>query len=290
MARASHRRLLRSVVVAACLICAAAVLTGSAVSRQPLRVLQLNLCDSGKAECYTGRSVIEAAAVLRAAAPDMVTLNEVCEADVYALGRTLTDIHGSGVVSAFKAAPDRPSGEATRCRNGQAYGIGLLLHVPASRGYTTHGATYPIQDPSDPEERVWLCVYATGAFYACATHLASMNATVALAQCRFLLNTTIPALRARDGYPPVVLGGDLNLRYGARPDMRSCMPPGYLHRGDGDLQHILATSNFAVRSSSVIDMGRTTDHPGLLVALSHAGAGPAPVGLHRASWPSSGSA
>ena len=47
-----------------------------------LRVLQLNLCDSGLAGCYTGRAVRAAAEVVRGERPDVVTLNEVCRDDV----------------------------------------------------------------------------------------------------------------------------------------------------------------------------------------------------------------
>jgi hypothetical protein len=95
-----------------------------------------------------------------------------------------------------------------------------------------------------------------------------MNAAVALAQCRYLLNTAIPALHTRDGYRPTVLGGDLNLRYGTAPDMRPCMPSGYVHIGDGDVQHIVATGDFTVRSSRSIDMDETTDHPGLMATIA----------------------
>ena len=36
----------------------------------PVGVLQLNLCGSGIAACYTGRSTVEAAALIRARIPD----------------------------------------------------------------------------------------------------------------------------------------------------------------------------------------------------------------------------
>src|SRR5262245_25680133 len=54
------------------------------VPAEPVRVLQLNLCGSGIAACYTGRSTAEAAAVIRAQTPDLVTLNEICQDDVSA--------------------------------------------------------------------------------------------------------------------------------------------------------------------------------------------------------------
>jgi endonuclease/exonuclease/phosphatase family metal-dependent hydrolase len=264
----------RSVAFGACLVAIAALLTGSPAAskgmRNPFRVLQMNLCNSGLAGCYTGRSVTEAAAVIRADSPDVVTLNEVCQADVYALGRTMADLYsGAPIVRAFKAAPDRRTASATRCRNGQPYGIGLLAHIPASyRGHTTYSGIYPTQDTGDPERRAWLCVYATAHFYACTTHLASTSSTIALAQCGYLLNTAIPAVRTRGGYEPTVLGGDLNLRYGGSADVRSCVPSRFPHRHDGAAQHVVATTDFTVSSSRLIGMDGTTDHPSLLVALT----------------------
>jgi endonuclease/exonuclease/phosphatase family metal-dependent hydrolase len=264
-----RRGLPRPLAVAVLLALTVAFLTGAPADGRlagtPSRVLQLNLCDSGIASCYTGRAVARAGAVIRADAPDLVTLNEICQEDLYPLDRALVAVHGGGaVVSAFKAAVDRRTGGDFRCRNGQPYGVGLLLHVPGpSTGYSTDGGVYPQQDTRDPEERVWLCVYATGDVYACVTHLASTSATVALAQCRYLLTTAIPAARRSGGYRPTVLGGDLNLT-----DPRSCVPPGYVRRGDGGVQQVVATDDFVVDAAGTVDMARTTDHPGLLVTLA----------------------
>lgn len=274
MARPSYRKFRMAVVVALCLGCTGGLLTGSLAqpaARESLRVLQMNLCDSGIAECYTGRSVAEAAAVIRTDDPDVVTLNEVCRDDVSALDRTMVGVHPGGtVVWAFKAATDRRTAGAFRCRNGQPYGIGLLAHIPApDRGYSTYSGIYATQDPGDPEERAWLCLDAVGSYYACTTHLANTNSTVALSQCRFLLRTAVPAVRAQGGGDaPTVLGGDLNLSYGGIPDVRSCLPSGYLDTGDGGVQFIVATTDFTVSSDRSIGMGGTTDHPGLLVALT----------------------
>jgi hypothetical protein len=262
MARASHRGPLAAALVVVCLAVAAVVLAGSTTYRHPVRLLQLNLCGSGKAACYTGRAVTEAAGVLRKVAPDVVTLNEVCAGDVPPLERALSAVHGGGIVSAFKPAPDRPAGRATRCLNGQDYGIALLAHLP-ERGHALYSGIYPIQDPGDPEERVWICLHA-GSYAACTTHLASANADVALAQCRHLLGTTVPALHRRHGPKPTVVAGDLNLRYGVRPDLRPCLPDRYVRLGGDGLQHILATVDFPVRSSGSVDMRGATDHPGLL--------------------------
>lgn len=283
MARPSYRRRWKFLVVVVCLIAAGALAaSGAATARpaisSPFRVLQMNLCDSGIARCYTGRSVTEAAAAIRTGHPDVVTLNEVCRDDVHVLKRALMAASRSGVVvSAFKAAIDRRTASVYRCRNGQPYGIGVLAHLPASHSrYTTDSGIYPTQDPRDPEERVWLCLHPIGSFYSCTTQLANTSRTVALAQCGYLLQTAIPAVRARDGeYQPTVLGADLNLDGGPQ-DIRSCVPLGYLHKGDGGVQYVVATIDFALSSDRSIGMDGTTDHPGLLVALttSDAGAGP----------------
>jgi hypothetical protein len=267
-------RFRRSVAIVVCLIGAAAALTGPRVAGEaappPFRVLQMNLCNSGIAGCFTGEAVAAAAAVIRAQVPDVVTLNEVCESDVDELGDTLRDVHrGEVVVWHFKAAGDRRTGDAAECLNGERYGNGLLVRIPAPyRGHTTYDGIYPAQDPLDPEERAWLCVHATGAFYACTTHLSYITPEVAPAQCGYLLSTAIPAIQAQRGYEPTVLAGDFNLIAGGTRDLRSCLPPGYLREDDGGVQHILATTDYLLRSRTLIDMDGTTDHPSLLVALA----------------------
>lgn len=280
MAHPWHRSLRRPAIVALCLVLAGGATSASGaqmtapITAGPVRVLQMNLCDSGIAPCYTGRSVAEAADVIRADDPDVVTLNEVCRDDVDELDRALSGVGrsadgGGGVVSVFKPAGDRRTAGAFHCLNGQPYGIGLLVRIPAYRGYTTSSGIYPTQDLGDPEERVWLCLYAIGSFYACTTHLANTSAVVALAQCDYLLHTAIPAVRQRDGAEePTVLGGDLNLGLAGPQDVRGCVPHGYLRRGDGGVQYVLATTDFSLSSDRSIAMDGTTDHPGLFVALT----------------------
>jgi hypothetical protein len=241
----------------------------SGVTGPTLRALQLNLCDSGIAPCYTGRSVATAAAVIRDQRPDIVTLNEVCRADVAVLMRALSDGSRGTVVSAFRAAADRPTHGPFRCRNGEQYGIAVLALIPsAAHGYRTYGGVYPVQDLLDPEERVWLCIHAPAAFYACTTHTASTSTTVALAQCRYFLDSAVPIMRRDGGADPVILGADLNLPAGGTPDPQSCLPDGYQRVDDGSRQDFVTSPGFAFRSRAIINMHATTDHPGLLVELT----------------------
>ncbi|WP_246001393.1 endonuclease/exonuclease/phosphatase family protein [Allorhizocola rhizosphaerae] len=234
------------------MVLVAAVVTGSTAPPRTIRILQMNLCNSGIAGCYTGRAVQQATALIAAESPDVVALNEVCRDDVAALGEAVGKA-GWTVVSAFHPAPDRRTGQATLCRNGQPFGIGLVMRLPRPTQTTTHPGAYPMQDPGDPEERVWLCLAAAGRFTACTTHLA-INPAIALAQCRHLLSAVISAR-------PALAAGDFNLR-----DMRECVPPGYHSRNDEGLQHVVATTGVTLRSGRPIDMAGATDHPALLVA------------------------
>lgn len=277
----------KALAVACCLASSAGLLAGctagraashpSSVSRlgsstrpggTTLRVLQMNLCDSGIARCYTGgRSVSMAAALIHAERPEIVTLNEVCRADVSVLERAMSATYpGARVASAFKPATDRSTNGPYRCLNGQQFGDGVLALVPSSaRGYRTDGGSYPIQDLTDPEERVWLCIAVAARFAACTTHLASTSTTIALAQCRYFLRSAVPRIRRRDGNDPVILGADLNL---SADNSRSCLPVGFQRADDGARQDVVAGPGVMVRSRAVIDMHGTTDHPGLLVEVT----------------------
>ncbi|MFY1702700.1 endonuclease/exonuclease/phosphatase family protein [Micromonospora sp. WMMA1923] len=277
--------------------------TGPAAPDRPagvtqLRVLQANLCNSGQAGCYTGRSVARTAEVIRAETPDVVTLNEACRDDLDALRPAMEQAPGT-VIPAFRAARNARTGDAYRCVNGQQYGVGLLVRLPtanpehtanpgdtadpehtanpghtadpgatADPGHTVHSGIYPAQDPADPEQRAWLCLDAPTVVYACTTHLAYTSSSLALAQCGHLLGVEIPQRRADAREQPTVVSGDLNLRHGGTPDVRSCVPTDYLHVHDGAVQQLMASGRVTIDSSRSVDMAGTTDHAGFLVTLT----------------------
>ena len=235
-----------------------------------VRVLQLNLCNSGIAGCYTGRSIPKAAAVIRVEIPDLITVNEICHDDLSTLRQALADVlPGEDVVAAFAAARDRRTGKEFRCRNGQSYGIGLISRWPSVPGSSNAAGIYPTQDTEDPEERAWLCltVAAPPAVTGCTTHLDDRKREVTVTQCRYLFGTVIAGLRDGDTAAPAVLGADLNLR-SDDPNLRSCLPTGSAVADDGGVQHVVATPEFLVIGFRRIDLRGTTDHPGLLVTLS----------------------
>jgi endonuclease/exonuclease/phosphatase (EEP) superfamily protein YafD len=212
----------RRIAVLGCLFVSALLVIGSVTAGASwggpsahdgtrVRMLQLNLCNSGLAGCFTGRSAAAATALIRDEAPDLVTLNEVCRDDMPVLERALAEVARGGATSwAFQAAHDRRTGDVVRCRDGQPYGIGLVTRRAPRAGDAT-GGIYPVQDSGNAEQRAWLCLDVVG-FAACTTHLNNSDSAVARAQCDYLLDTAIPGVRARLGNAPVLLGGDLNLR------------------------------------------------------------------------------
>lgn len=239
-------------------------------SHYPFWILQLNLCNSGVAKCYDGgASVPEGASVIRSTAPDVVTLNEICEPDVAQLASALSAAYaGSTVVWAFKAAQDRNSGTAYKCKNGTSYGIGLIAHVPAPyNGHQVFSGIYAAQDTKSAEMRAWLCLSATGSYHACTTHLASTSGSVALSQCKDLMTNIVPAVRAAGGSAPAVVGGDLNMKYRGSPNAQDCVPGGFYRKGDGDVQHIMASTDLAFSSSRSIGMAHT-DHDAWFIATT----------------------
>ncbi len=253
---------------------AAAAAAAAAPAPAPtVRVLQLNLCGSGIAGCFTGRATDRAAVVIRAEVPDLVTLNEVCQDDVADLERALADAVPDGtVVSAFQPARDGRTGAPYRCRNGGQYGIGLVSRWPSVPGSVPAGGIYPVQDRDDPEERAWLCLdaAATPPVAVCTTHLAYTKREVAGGQCRYLFGTVIAGIRARDGVEPVVLGGDLNLGSGDSTDLKACLPLDSALVDDGGQQHVVATPEYLVADHWTVDLRGASDHPGLLVTLAPA--------------------
>jgi endonuclease/exonuclease/phosphatase family metal-dependent hydrolase len=242
------------------------------IAATPVRVLQLNLCNSGIAGCYTGRAAAAAAAVIRAETPDLVTVNEVCQDDMPTLQQALAEaVPDSAVTSAFQPARNAGTEEPYRCRNGRQYGIGIVSRWPTVSEFSSDRGIYPAQDADDPEQRAWLCldVAATPTVSVCTTHLAYTKREIAGAQCRYLFDTVITGMRARDGAAPLVLGGDLNLGSGDSPDLEACLPAGYELVDDGGQQHVVATPDLVAADSRTIDLDGSTDHPGLLVTLTH---------------------
>lgn len=238
-------------------------------------VLQLNLCSSGFAVCFTGRAVGRAVDVVGTVRPDALTLNEVCEPDVERLRRAVAEAGGPDgtAVSRFVPVTDARTGRAVLCRDGGRYGVGVVVRTTGSpdgsadvRG--TWSGTYPLQDAHQAERRVWACLAVAARPTVCTTHLSSGSAAFALGQCRYLFGQVVPALGTS---APVVVSGDLNLRSGTAFGLRPCVPldrrPG-TDVDDGGVQHVVAGVGTRVVTRRLTGMRGTTDHPGLVVELT----------------------
>ena len=249
------RPITRLVAVVSLVLSGMAV-TPAASAATTVKVLQLNICHSGVAGCYTGDAVMtKAVSVISSTRPQVLSVNEACSGDVERLRAAM------GAVRVQFVAAQRPDGSAVTCQNGQQYG-NIVMVADALAGGSGVTGRYTAQDGSN-EMRVWACLPA-GALSACTTHLSARSGTTALAQCRELMNRAVGYAAAG----PVVVAGDMNLRYGGIPNVQDCNPAGFYRKGDGSVQHVFATRTLAFVSGTKIDMAGTTDHPGWLVTVT----------------------
>jgi hypothetical protein len=251
------RSLTRLIVVISLALLGIAV-APAASAATTVKVLQLNICHSGAVDCFTGEAVMtKAVSVISSTKPQVLSVNEACAGDVDRLRAAM------GAVQVRFVAAQRPDGSAVTCGNGQQYG-NIVMVVDSLAGGAGVSGRYTAQDGSN-EMRVWACLPA-GALSACTTHLSARSGTTALAQCRELM------ARAA-GYAataPVVVSGDMNLRYGGSPDAQDCNRSGFYRKGDGGVQHVFATTTLTFVSGTKIDMAGATDHPGWLVTVTMA--------------------
>jgi hypothetical protein len=249
------RTLLRLIAAMSLALLGFAVPPASAATT--VKVLQLNICHSGVAGCYAGAEpvLVKAESVISSTRPQVLSVNEACAGDLARLRAAMGDAQ-----AVFVAARHR-DGTPVTCTNGQEYGNIVMVATPLAGGPAATGQ-YAAQDDGD-ELRVWACLPA-GALSACTTHLSARSGTAALAQCQDLMARAAGYAAAA----PVVVAGDLNLRYQGDPDAQDCNRGGFYRKGDGSVQHVFATANLAFSSGQKIDMAGTTDHPGWLVTVT----------------------
>ena len=218
--------------------------------------MQMNLCLSGLAGCHGRRDypavLDEAAARIRGARPDAVTVNEACSGDLERIARrTAYHLRFSRVI--YRGAP-------LRCiRPG---GRGLFGDAVLTRAGVERAQSRAFRAQQGIERRRWLCVTTRDDVDVCTAHLNERTAVEVAgndAQCAEL--TALLARRA--SARTVIFGGDVNRR-------RSCAPPRFWTRSDASaaqargLQHVYGTS--ALRSPSARAVpARHTDHDVLVV-------------------------
>ena len=246
----------------------------SALAQTQLRLLQMNLCNSGLAGCYEGGQAInEAYGKITSQRPDIVTLNEVCAADVARLWEAMQSVWPGQVGNAsigktlvFAPARNGSTGQNYKCANGDEFGNGIIWHSTDATVIKIVGI-YANQDTGN-EKRSFGCVHIMPSGpYACVTHLSAASEPVAIAQCRELMNQVVAA--AGQGATSAVVGGDFNLEYDtADPEnVQNCVPAGYYRKGDGDVQHFIAQNSLAFVSRTTIGMSYT-DHRAFLMIVN----------------------
>ncbi|PKW13392.1 endonuclease/exonuclease/phosphatase family protein [Saccharopolyspora spinosa] len=228
------------------------VAQAQAPAAKPFDVLQLNLCNSGFADCYSaGKAVNSAIALIQQRQPDVVTLNEICAQDITRMTRE------TGYLWEFTPVGDKSTGGPYTCKDWRGdYGIAILTHPDLGAAGEPVERQYAAQDGSN-EQRVLLCV-PYSKVSACTTHLSAADGRIAAEQCRELSGVAA-ALGAES-----VIGGDLNLVSGGNPDVQGCVPDGWYRKDDGSVQHVLAMDVFRFENAETIPVDGT-DHPGLLV-------------------------
>ena len=219
-------------------------------------LMQMNLCLSGRADCYDKAAypavVDEAMAIIRESQPDAVTLNEVCRRDVARIARrTGYHLRFSRVIY---------GGRRLRCvRPG---GRGLFGNAVLTKAAIERTAHRDFRAQAGPERRRWLCVTTRGDVDVCTAHL-NTRSTIEIAgndaQCAELA----ALLARRASASTVIFGGDVNRR-------PTCAPDGVWTRTDrsadqaAGLQHVYGSDALRSPSAEVVP-AKHTDHDVLLV-------------------------
>jgi len=229
------------------------------------QLLQMNLCLSGQAGCYsssTHRSILdEATGQIADQDPEAVTVNEVCSADAAELARR------TGYELSF-AAVDY-GGLPLPCIDPRGRGVFGIAVLTKGDITTSQEGAFSVQ--ADPEERRWLCATTDGAITVCTAHLSTRNNTSERdandAECRELERVLARHVSAGT----TLFGGDLN-----RQD--PCAPPSMWTTRDTSatqapgVQHIYGSTSGKEWSTSVAE-ATYTDHDFLLAAAAGAPAG-----------------
>jgi endonuclease/exonuclease/phosphatase family metal-dependent hydrolase len=237
--------------------------------------LQLNLCNSGVAGCFSnGDALYEGGDLIYYLAPDLVTLNEICSSDLpnYLQPSLAEAWPGDWTYYSFYPAINKSTGAPISCTGGRgSYGNAVLGRVPAAlwQGVNAWAGEYTAQD-SGNEKRTFVCAYAVGDHMGCATHLTSASEPIALSQCKALMFNAVPYIRSQEGLSnKTVVGGDFNMEYDtADPEnVQNCVPSGNTRKGDNDVQHVIFTNDFAFVGTNKYGLTHT-DHDGFLVRLT----------------------
>ena len=232
-------------------------------------LMQMNLCLSGLAGCYGKTAypavVTEAAAEIRGAHPDAVTLNEACRGDVARIARrTGYHLRFSRVIYL---------GEPLRCvRPGGRglFGDAVLTKAPIE---STDNEDFEAQ--AGIERRRWLCVTTRVDVDVCTAHLNTRTTDEVAgndAQCAELA----ALLARRTAARTLIFGGDVNRHHSCGPDGAWTRTDRSAHQAPG-LQQVYGSGALRSPSAKVLPVTHS-DHDLLLVRAHLSGHRAGPLG------------
>ena len=219
-------------------------------------LMQMNLCLSGLGDCYAKVAYPgaerEAAALIRHAHPDAVTISEACSGDAARIARrTGYHLRFSTVIY---------GGKPFACIDPGGRGVFGDAVLTRARIVSSDGHAFAAQ--AGIEQRRWLCVTTRADVDVCTAHLATRDAVEVAGndgQCPELAGILArrPAARA------VIFGGDVNR-------LPSCAPAGFWARTDASagqaagLQQVYGSHGLRTPSAQVVAFAHS-DHDVLLV-------------------------
>jgi hypothetical protein len=234
---------------------AASAAPGDAASRRagpPYSVLQMNLCLSGAAGCFSGteypKIIDETVARIQANDVTAVTLNEACSGDVAEIAER-TGYH-------FRFATVIYSGAPFQCRNPGGRGVFGNAVLTKDAVLTSEDAAFSAYN--GVEERRWICVTTARAVDVCTSHLSTdgeASDSTNTVQCGELA----ALLAEREN--PTVFAGDVNRR-------SSCAPDGFWTLTDAEatqlpgIQHAYGT---LLNPTLELEATTYTDHDAMVV-------------------------
>ena len=234
-------------------------------SESSYQLLQMNLCLSGQAGCYssaTYASILdEATGQIADQDPEAVTLNEVCSADAAELARR------TGYELSF-AAVDY-GGTPLPCIEPRGRGLFGIAVLTKDDIRASQDRAFAVQ--ADPEERRWLCATTDEAITVCTAHLSTRYSTVERAandaECRELKGVLT---RLMEG-GTTLFGGDVNRQDPCAPSTMWVTRDTSATQSAG-VQHIYSSTPVGESSASVAE-ATYTDHDFLLAAAATAPSG-----------------
>ena len=244
----------------------AAVPASKIVAAAPThKVLEMNLCNGGGANCWDSKpgpdkatqTMREAVKKIEALKPTIVTLTEVCSKEVAALKRRIK-FSGDSFFNVLSGSSN------AKCTGGRGdYGTAILDKRALPKPYVKYRYEERLTSQANSEKRVMGC-RKTDTLTVCVTHLSDKPTSVTKTQCEEVMHRA----KGFAGRTRLIIAGDFNLKYKGNPDVQDCVPSGFSRKGDGNRQHIFIRNTLRFGSTGTQSMNGYSDHPAFWATMS----------------------